>query len=361
MTTSTADRDKIDNIKRSRDLGDYVETRGVKLRPSRGRVRQGPCPFHKEEEGSFTVYADTQRYYCFGGGCGAKGDIIQFVMSMDRCDFREALSKLQTMPDTPVRPAPRYKVAPWTGKAPETKRDMPVVCASLEFYRDLLLRGEDGQPGRDYFKGRGISRATAESLFLGYCSGSGLMAHLLSCGFDHKRILRSGFFKNGGRRERFTGMVVIPDVRNGEPLWATGRRVDDEVEPRFDALPGRKTILGLNSLPRRAKHLIVAEGVFDWLTLKEWGLTAVGLAGNGNIPRLVEQLNATMAERIILALDANEEGQAFAAKLLGHDEENPLNEHIRNVTSIDLPKGFEDIGDMATARNGRDMFLQAIA
>ena len=361
MATSTADRDKIDSIKRSRDLGEYVESRGVKLRPSKGRVRQGPCPFHKEEEGSFTVYADTQRYFCFGGGCGAKGDIIEFVMRMDRCNFGEALSKLRAMPDTPVPPAPRYNVAPWTGKAPETKRDMPVVCASLEFYRDLLLRGEDGQPGRDYFKGRGISRATAESLFLGYCSGSGLMEYLLTCGFDRKRILRSGFFKNGGRRERFTGMVVIPDARNGEPLWATGRVVDDEVEPRFDSLPGRKTILGLNSLPRRAAHLIVAEGVFDWLTLKEWRLTAVGLAGNGNIPRLVEQLNATMAERIILALDANEEGQAFAAKLLGQDEGNPLDEHIRNVTSIDLPKGFEDIGDMATATNGRAMFLQAIA
>ena len=362
MTISTADKEKIERIKRSHDLGDYVESRGVKLHPSRGRVRQGKCPFHAESDGSFTVYADTQRYFCFGSGCGVKGDIIEFVRTLDRCDFGEALSRLQTTPDTPVRPAPvNINKAPWTGRPPETKRDLPVVCASLEFYRDLLLRGEDGEPGRQYFKSRGISRATAESLFLGYCSGSGLMEHLLGRGFDRQRILRSYLFKDNGKRERFTGMVVIPDVHNGEPLWATGRAIDQERKPRFDALPGRKTVLGLTSLPRRVKNLIVAEGVFDWLTLKEWGLPAVGLAGNGNVPRLVEQLNATGAERITLALDANDEGRAFTAKLLGQDEKNPLDQHIRNVASIDLPGNFEDIGDMATDRNGKDMFLQAIA
>lgn len=361
MTISTAEKERIDRIKRSRDLGEYVESRGIKLLPSRGRVRQGKCPFHAETEGSFTVYADTQRYFCFGGGCGAKGDIIQFVQSFDRCDFGEALSKLQTMPDAPVRPAPvNTNRVPWTGRPPETKRDLPVICASLEFYRDLLLREDEGEPGRQYFKSRGISRATAESLFLGYSSGSGLMEHLLSCGFDRKRILRSCLFRDNGKRERFEGMVVVPDVHNGEPLWATGRAVDQSRKPRFDALPGRKTVLGLTALPRRVKNLIVAEGVFDWLTLKEWGLTAVGLAGNGNVPRLVEQLNATGAERITLALDANDEGRAFTAKLLGQDEENPLDKHIRNVAAIDLPGSFEDIGDMATDRNGRDMFLQAI-
>ena len=43
----------------------------------RGRVRQGVCPFHDEAEGSFTVYADSERFYCFG--CGEGGDVLDFV------------------------------------------------------------------------------------------------------------------------------------------------------------------------------------------------------------------------------------------------------------------------------------------
>ena len=43
----------------------------------RGRVRQGVCPFHDENEGSFTVYADSERFYCFG--CGEGGDVLDFI------------------------------------------------------------------------------------------------------------------------------------------------------------------------------------------------------------------------------------------------------------------------------------------
>ena len=50
-------------LKARHPLGDSVEAAGVQLR-GRGRVRQGVCPFHEEAEGSFTVYSDSQRFYC---------------------------------------------------------------------------------------------------------------------------------------------------------------------------------------------------------------------------------------------------------------------------------------------------------
>ena len=65
MVTATVD---IAALKARHPLGDTVEASGVRLR-GRGRVRQGVCPFHDEAEGSFTVYGDTERFYCFG--CGA--------------------------------------------------------------------------------------------------------------------------------------------------------------------------------------------------------------------------------------------------------------------------------------------------
>ena len=55
-------------LKSRHSLADVVAAAGVQLR-GRGRVRQAVCPFHDEAEGSFTVYADTERFHCFG--CGA--------------------------------------------------------------------------------------------------------------------------------------------------------------------------------------------------------------------------------------------------------------------------------------------------
>ena len=67
-------------LKARHPLGDTVEASGVRLR-GRGRVRQGVCPFHEEAEGSFTVYADTERFYCFG--CGLGGDVLDFVQRVE--------------------------------------------------------------------------------------------------------------------------------------------------------------------------------------------------------------------------------------------------------------------------------------
>ena len=71
-------------LKRRHPLGPVVEAAGVELR-GRGRVRQGRCPFHEETEGSFTVYADTQRFYCFG--CGLGGDVLDFIQRSDGVDL----------------------------------------------------------------------------------------------------------------------------------------------------------------------------------------------------------------------------------------------------------------------------------
>ena len=68
----------LETLKSRHPLGDVVEGAGVRLR-GRGRVRQGVCPFHKEAEGSFTVYGDTSRFHCFG--CGATGDVLDFIQA----------------------------------------------------------------------------------------------------------------------------------------------------------------------------------------------------------------------------------------------------------------------------------------
>ena len=54
-----------------------------------GRISKGLCPFHNEKTPSFTVYPDTQSYYCFG--CGSGGDVITFVKNIENLDYIDAV------------------------------------------------------------------------------------------------------------------------------------------------------------------------------------------------------------------------------------------------------------------------------
>lgn len=52
----------------------------------------GLCPFHKEDTPSFTIYTDTNSYYCFG--CNEGGDVIDFVMKTQNLNFIDAVKRL---------------------------------------------------------------------------------------------------------------------------------------------------------------------------------------------------------------------------------------------------------------------------
>ncbi|MCW5737344.1 MAG: hypothetical protein KIS73_24675 [Enhydrobacter sp.] len=65
-----------------------------------GNALQGACPFHDESTGSFTVYPIGGRkvpvgfFVCYG--CGAKGDVIHFVMRRQGLEWTEAIQFLES-------------------------------------------------------------------------------------------------------------------------------------------------------------------------------------------------------------------------------------------------------------------------
>ena len=67
-------------------IGERVELRKV------GKEYKGLCPFHADKSPSFTVNDDKGLFHCFG--CGASGDVIDFVMQLDGLTFRDATEYL---------------------------------------------------------------------------------------------------------------------------------------------------------------------------------------------------------------------------------------------------------------------------
>ena len=166
----------IAELKARHPLGDAVEAAGVVLR-GKGRVRQGVCPFHQEAEGSFTVYADTEKFYCFG--CGAGGDVLDFVQRTEGLTLPEAIRRLDDG-TAPVTAAAVRPTAAGQSAAPAIPpRDPTLLTAAERFYAGELRRSPKA---RAYLASRGIGLESSLRLRLGYAPGHGLREHLQAGG-----------------------------------------------------------------------------------------------------------------------------------------------------------------------------------
>ena len=330
-------------LKARHPLGDAVEASGVRLR-GRGRVRQGVCPFHEEAEGSFTVYADTERFYCFG--CGVGGDVLDFVQRVENLSLPDAIKRLDGGPGlvsgATVRPVPARRPR----ATPLPPRDPALLTAAVRFYAGQLRRSP---AAREYLASRGVGLDASLRLGRGYAPGHGLREALESDGFTAERLRDCGLFTERG--ERFAGMVVVPEVSGGLVRWLVGRAIDANRTPRFQALPGPKPVLGLGRLGPAPPFAVVAEGVFDWLALAQWGVPAVAALGTQGVEKVAEGLRG--CPRVFLAFDSDDAGLEATERLAGLLG--------RRASAVTLPQGIGDVGDLAARPHGRAVFLRLLA
>lgn len=76
----------IEEIKQNNPMPEVARRYGIEI----NRAGFCRCPFHNERTASMKIYA--QSFYCFG--CGAGGDVIDFVRLYERCDFKTAFRML---------------------------------------------------------------------------------------------------------------------------------------------------------------------------------------------------------------------------------------------------------------------------
>jgi DNA primase len=78
-----------ETIERIKTAADIVEVvgRSVVLKVV-GKEHKGLCPFHNEKTPSFSVVPGKHMFYCFG--CGAHGDVIEFLVKKDGVRFIDA-------------------------------------------------------------------------------------------------------------------------------------------------------------------------------------------------------------------------------------------------------------------------------
>ena len=315
----------LDELRQRNDIVDVVSSY-VQLRGG-GRYSTGLCPFHNERTPSFTVYSDTQSFYCFG--CSKGGDVITFIRDIENLDYREAVRFLAERCGMPL-PQEGFddSMAKLRRQILEANRE------AGRFYHAALFRPE-GKAGLDYFRRRGLTDATLRHFGLGYAPDrwDALLKHLRAKGYSDSVLLAADLAKhtkNGGVIDAFRNRVMFPiiDVRGN--LIAFGGRVLDDSKPKYlntSDTPVYKKSHGVFALNfakvKNPGRLILCEGYMDVIAYHQAGFTEA-VAGLGTaFTREQAKLLSGYCEEIILSYDADGPGQTACEKaidLLGETE-----------------------------------------
>ena len=300
--------DAKEQIRMRLDLAEVVgET--VSLKPA-GRDRlKGLCPFHSERTPSFHVHVGRGFYYCFG--CGAKGDLFDFVMQTQSVDFVEALTLLGRRAGVEVEPA--------TPKAGRRRDLLQINQMALDWFRGNLT----GEP-LDYLRDRGLSDASIAEWELGFAPDGwdGLLRHALTAGHRDDDLLAAGLLsenERGRRYDRFRNRVIFPiKDRLGRAVGFAGRVLDDSVPkylntPETDVFDKGAVLYGLDRAKgpiRDRGECLVVEGYMDVIALHQTGFHhAVAALGATLTEDQAQELSRLDVRRLLLAFDADDAGR----------------------------------------------------
>jgi DNA primase len=104
----------VDAIRARHPLADVVAAAGIELH-QRGHGYMACCPFHEDKTPSLSVDGVPDRFHCFG--CGASGDVIDFIQRTRDMDFLGAVAHLDDSPGrdrtlSVVESRPRLRAVP---------------------------------------------------------------------------------------------------------------------------------------------------------------------------------------------------------------------------------------------------------
>lgn len=307
----------LQELKLKTDIVDLVSSY-VTLK-KRGNTYVGLCPFHNEKTPSFTVYENTQSFYCFG--CGAAGDCVGFTRKIDNLDYIDAVKSLAQRAGMQM-PEDGYD----DSLSKKRRTILEINRETARFYHSYMM-SEEGKVGLQYFLDRGLSLKTIKHFGLGYAPNSwdSLIKHLKSLGYNLSDMLAAGVVRRGekGYYDYFRNRVMTPiiDVRGN--IIAFGGRVLDDSKPKYintsDTLVYKKTneVFGLNFAKNSGKDsIILCEGYMDVIAMHQAGFdNAVAGCGTALTNEQV-RLITRYAKNISLVYDNDEAGQKALSKAI---------------------------------------------
>ena len=291
-----------------------------------GTSHVGLCPFHKEKTPSFHVDDDKQLFYCFG--CGAGGNVFDFIMRAENLDFVDALQFLAQRAGVTLEEEKGERTSRSEEESNLRKRILEMNrLAARRFYDNL--NGPDAESAVSYMQKRGLERKTVIKFGIGYApdSWSDMLDFLKEKGYSAQEIVLAGLaVKNDKGRiyDKFRNRLMFPiiDVR-GNVVAFGGRALSDDPakymnSPETPVFHKGRNLFSLNLAKQSGlkEGLILVEGYMDVISLYQRGITNV-VAGLGTaLTEEQAKLITRYASQVYVCYDSDEAGQKAAQKAI---------------------------------------------
>ncbi len=312
------DQAVIEEIKFRNSIEDVVSQYVTLKRAGSNLV--GLCPFHSEKSPSFTVFVNEGNCHCFG--CGAGGDVINFIRRIENLDYPSAVEFLAKRAGITVTRSDDDK-----REARRRERVLEMNKLAARFFYETLM-SPAGSEGYDYLtRVRGLSNANIRHFGLGFAPNDfGALTGLLrSKGYaDHEMataFLCGVSTKTGRPYDYFRNRVIFPIFGISGDVIAFGGRVMDDSKPKYlnssdtPAFKKSRNLFAMNFAKNYcSEQLILCEGYMDVIALHCAGFTnSVATLGTAITPEHARMLKR-YTKKVVISYDSDEAGQNAADK-----------------------------------------------
>ncbi len=354
--------DFVAQLKSSVDIVQVIQEYVPRLRRAGATRYVGLCPFHNEKTPSFSVRTDHQYYYSFG--CSAKGDVLKFVMEMERISFYEALKLLAERHGIPMPKRSEYS-------DPETK-----LRAALYQMHELAqeafranLEGPGGVEARAYLERRGVPPAVATEFGLGYAerSGRGLLRLFEQRGFPSVQLEESGLVgkrDDGSFYDRFRQRLMFPIHNETSKIIGFGGRALDPSEPakylNSPETPIYRKSYVLYNLHRakngihKSDRAVLVEGYMDVIGVYAAGVHEVVASCGTALTNHQVQALKRHSDKIVVNFDPDPAGATATERSI-----NMLLDESMHVRILELDGGLDP--DEYCKQNGARAYMAKLA
>ena len=278
-------------------------------------------PAHEDKHPSMSFDSRRNRCHCFS--CGVDYDIFDVVAIDTGLSGKELFNHVYSIYNIRVDyENSKNQTSSKSIPQPESKTKIDINKKSQNEDRENLTeffeKCHAAVEKTDYWKKRGLSKATVDAYNLGY--------------WEEKRrfVIPTGDFSY-----------------NARATWEADKK------ERYLKPKGQFELFNLKAIPLAEQPVFVVEGEFDALSIIEAGGIAVALGSSSNL-RFIEFLKSNRPKYpLILALDNDEAGRAGEAKL---SEE--LTKIQVDFVDADITFGFKDANEALV--EDRETFVQSV-
>lgn len=302
----------------------------------------GRCPFHNEKTPSFTVNDHKQFYHCFG--CGAHGDIFNFIMATEGINFIQALTQLADRSNVTI---PKHHTIHYY--------QYEILNLAIRWFQHNL---SDHPIALSYLKSRLLTKESIKIFEIGYAPPSGVKLYLQGQGIEENKIINTGLI-NGHSKEIFYSRIIFPihDL-NGRAIALGGRTLKD-TQPKYLNSPETalfkkgENLYGLHLARNElTNNIIIVEGYLDVILLHQAGIKNVTSPLGTALTIVQSQHLLKLYDQVIVCLDGDEAGKNATLKII---ELALSTQSSHKMKFILLPHG-KDPYDIITQDDGLKIF-----